>query len=45
MIAMIFIIGDKYDCNDDHNGDLICLQSLPIGTEYACNVENRPRVT
>ena len=52
MLAMKVMIGTLFACNHENNGDhacnfdnkgdLICLQSHPIGTKYACHVENRP---
>ena len=33
MIAILITNGTKYDCNDNHNGDHIWLQSVPIKTK------------
>ena len=52
MLAIMVKEGTKYACNDDHNRDLICLQSqfqkgpdmlailVTKGTTYACNHVN-----
>ena len=42
MIAIIFIMGTKYDCNDDQNEDLIWMQSgFQKGTKYGCNFKSK----
>ena len=42
MIAFIFVMGTKYDCNDDHNGNLNAIlkikRTIPI---YDCNLFQR----
>ena len=50
MLAILVVIGTKYACNLDHDGDQICLQSwlrwgpdmpailVMLGTKYACNL-------
>ena len=53
MLAILVVIGTKYACNLDHDGDKICLQSqlgwrsnMPAilvtkGTIYACNLGSK----
>ena len=50
MLAILVVIGTKYACNLDNDGDQICLQSwlrwgpdmpailVMLGTKYACNL-------
>ena len=35
----------KHDCNLKSKTDFKCVQSVALGTRYACNVESRPRIT
>ena len=37
MIAIVFMMGNNYDCNPNNREDQIWLQPFLIGTKYDCN--------